>query len=342
MQIIDDIKLDFDDVLLVPQRSTLVSRSEVDLTRTFHFYHSSHSFYGILPIIAANMDCVGTVAISRELSKFKGLTALCKFISSKNLIEEKLYNVFFTIGMSDNDRKKIEQLANEKKTPTMICIDVPNGYMENFTKYCKGIRDLCPDSVIMAGNVCTPEMVQELILHGGVDIVKVGIGPGSVCTTRMVTGVGFPQLSAIIECSHAAHGLKNGDGRLGLICADGGCKTPGDISKAFCAGADFVMLGGMFAGCDGCEGSWEYKNGIPHSFSYYGMSSYDAQEKYGGLDKTYRASEGTKITIPYKGSVGDVMKEILGGLRSTGTYIGADCLKAFPKCAHFIRVNRVK
>ena len=202
----------------------------------------------------------------------------------------------------------------------------------------------------MAGNVCTPEMVQELILHGGVDIVKIGIGPGSACTTRLKTGVGFPQLSAIIECSHAAHGLRNGDGRLGLVCADGGCRTPSDVCKAFAAGADFVMLGGMLAGSYECEGDWQYewvsdgKHDYYHkmvrkSLKFYGMSSSEAQSKYGGV-KDYRASEGRVKEVPYKGPAKDIILDVLGGLRSACAYIGATKLKDMNKCAEFNLVNR--
>ena len=198
----------------------------------------------------------------------------------------------------------------------------------------------------MAGNVCTPDMVSELILHGGVDIVKIGIGPGSACTTRLKAGVGYPQLSAIAECSHAAHGIRSGNGRLGLICADGGCRYPADVAKAYAAGADFVMLGGMIAGTDECEGEWEYDvndDGEEYKthLTFYGMSSRKAQEKHGDSLRDYRSSEGRVLKVPYKGPVSDTIQDICGGVRSACAYTGATCLKDFSKTAKFVRVNRV-
>jgi GMP reductase len=265
------------------------------------------------------------------------------------------------MGINNNDIDKLSQLVDKIQNIPNLCIDVANGYTDNFVNFCRKIRDKFGKSpIIMAGNVCTPEMVQELILHGGVDIVKVGIGPGSACTTRLKTGVGYPQLSAIDECSHAAHGLKSDDKRLGLICADGGCRTSSDVVKAFAANADFVMIGGMLAGTDECEGEWEYsyqckvgdriweQNCNPgydtpkfkKQLTFYGMSSHKAQEKYGGV-KNYRASEGRVKTVPYKGPASNIIEDILGGIRSACAYVGASSLKDLPRCAEFIRVNRV-
>jgi GMP reductase len=186
----------------------------------------------------------------------------------------------------------------------------------------------------MAGNVATPEMVQELLIQGRADIVKVGIGPGSVCTTRKMTGVGYPQLSAIIECADAAHGNK------GHICADGGCRSPGDVAKAFGGGADFVMLGGMLAGTDECEGEWVISDGRKVAMRFYGMSSQEAQEKHLGGVKEYCAAEGKSVEVQYKGAVSDVLREVLGGLRSACAYVGADRLKDLPKCCTFVRCTR--
>ena len=215
-----------------------------------------------------------------------------------------------------------------------------DGYTDDFVNFCRKIReDFGQKPIIMAGNVSTPEMVQEIILHGGVDIVKVGIGPGSACTTRLKTGVGYPQLSAIIECSHAAHGLRAGQSRIGLICADGGCRTSSDVCKAFAAGADFVMLGGMLAGTDQCEGDWEYDNGNKKALKFYGMSSHAAQKKYGGV-KNYRASEGRIKKVTYKGDASLIVEDILGGLRSACSYIGSTSLKHMSRCAEFNLVNR--
>jgi GMP reductase len=226
--------------------------------------------------------------------------------------------------------------------------------MHSFVEKVAEIRGLVGDGpIIMAGNVCTPEMVQDLIVNGGADIVKIGIGPGSACTTRKITGVGFPQLSAIAECANVAHGLCREKGRVGLICADGGCKTSGDIAKAYGAGADFVMVGGMLAGTLESDGMWEtepmaggnslMKNPPPHvkrvRFTYYGMSSEDAQNKYSGGLAEYKSSEGKRITVPYKGPAVDVVKQIKGGLRSACSYVGATCLKDFNKCCTFVRVR---
>ena len=317
MRIVDDVKLDFSDVLIRPKRSTLESRKNANLERTFRFKNSNQSWTGV-PIIAANMDHTGTWPMNKALVEFGMLTAICKFwhyIPLKNAIK--------TIGLDAN----LDEIEYDLK---WICLDVANGYTERFMDFVKKMRqhEATKNSIIIAGNVCTPEATEEIILAGA-DIVKIGIGPGSVCTTRKITGVGFPQLSATIECADAAHGLG------GHIITDGGCQVPGDIAKSFGAGADFVMLGGMFAGHDECEG--EVENGY---MSFYGMSSEDAQLKHYGKKASHRASEGKKVYILHKGSVRTTVEEILGGLRSACTYAGAKRLKDLPKCTTFVRVNR--
>ena len=317
MRIVDDVKLDFSDVLIRPKRSTLESRKNANLERTFRFKNSNQSWTGV-PIIAANMDHTGTWPMNKALVEFGMLTAICKFwhyIPLKNAIK--------TIGLDAN----LDEIEYDLK---WICLDVANGYTERFMDFVKKMRqhEATKNSIIIAGNVCTPEATEEIILAGA-DIVKIGIGPGSVCTTRKITGVGFPQLSATIECADAAHGLG------GHIITDGGCQVPGDIAKSFGAGADFVMLGGMFAGHDECEG--EVENGY---MSFYGMSSEDAQLKHYGKKASHRASEGKKVYILHKGSVRTTVEEILGGLRSACTYAGAKTLKDLPKCTTFVRVNR--
>ena len=317
MRIVDDVKLDFSDVLIRPKRSTLESRKNAKLERTFRFKHSKQSWTGV-PIIAANMDHTGTWPMNKALVEFGMLTAICKFwhyIPLKNAIK--------TIGLDAN----LDEIEYDLK---WICLDVANGYTERFMDFVKTMRqhESTKNSIIIAGNVCTPEATEEIILAGA-DIVKIGIGPGSVCTTRKITGVGFPQLSATIECADAAHGLG------GHIITDGGCQVPGDIAKSFGAGADFVMLGGMFAGHDECEG--EVENG---KMSFYGMSSEDAQLKHYGKKASHRASEGKKVYIDHKGSVRTTVEEILGGLRSACTYAGAKTLKDLPKCTTFVKVNR--
>ena len=340
MKINSDPKLDFDDVLLVPQRSRTASRKEIELNRNFSFYHSKQKWNGV-PIFAANMDTTGTVSMSNVLTKYKIPTCLHKHYDKQqynNIIINYGYQ-WYSIGIKENDLDKLRYFCEETKRVPNICVDVANGYTDDFVNFCRNLREeFGSDPIIVAGNVCTPEMVQELILHGGVDIVKVGIGPGSACTTRLKTGVGYPQLSAIIECGHAAHGLRAGQSRLGLICADGGCRTSSDVCKAFAAGADFVMLGGMFSGTSECEGSWVIDNGKKY-FKFYGMSSHAAQDQYGER-KDYRTSEGRVKLTPHKGDVDDVVIDILGGLRSACAYIGATCLKDMNKCAEFNIVNR--
>ena len=345
MKIDTDVKLDFDDVLLVPQRSAAASRKEVDLTRRFNFYHSSKEWHGV-PIMAANMDTTGTFRMGTALSVYEMITCLHKHYDGE-IIEDyfKYYNVesnvWVSIGMGlDHELEKLFHIEDKIGSSPNICIDIANGYTERFVDYCAKIRLEFPDSIIMAGNVATPEMVSELILHGEVDIVKVGIGPGSACTTRLKTGVGYPQLSAIAECAHIAHGLRSDAGRLGLICADGGCRTAGDVAKAYAAGADFVMLGGMLAGTDECEGEWEYENEEKKSLTFYGMSSKKAQDKHNGGMNEYATSEGRVKKVPYKGEVKHAINDILGGVRSACAYTGATSLKDFSKTARFIRVNR--
>lgn len=347
MKIQSDVKLDFDDVLIVPQRTKAVSRSDIELNRKFSFYHSESVWHGV-PIFAANMDTTGSLDMSEALMKFKMPTCLHKHYD-KETIEERYIDCnyqWYSMGIKPHDFENLMAFIEYTQEIPNICIDVANGYTDEFVNFCKKVRNtIGKTAVIMAGNVCTPEMVQEIILHGDVDIVKVGIGPGSACTTRLKTGVGYPQLSAIIECAHAAHGLRNGNGKLGLICADGGCRMPADVCKAFAAGADFVMIGGMLAGTHECEGDWEYKwDQKGHvmaktTLKFYGMSSHEAQKKYGGV-KDYRSSEGRVMTIPYKGYAKTVVSDILGGIRSACAYTGATCLKDFAKTAKFITVNR--
>ena len=323
MRIIDDTKLDFSDVLISPKRSQLTSRKEADLTRNFTFLHSNHTWTGI-PIIAANMDHTGTIAMAHVLMEYPMLTALCKFIKSSEWGWNK--NIIRTVGLDQN----LDEQPYDSDEAPWICLDVANGYTERFTDYVALLRkhEATKKKIIIAGNVCTPEATEQILLAGA-DIVKIGIGPGSVCTTRKMTVIGYPQLSAVIECADAAHGLG------GHIVADCGCTVVGDIAKAFGGGADFVMLGGMLAGHKECEGEVE-----GDTMTFYGMSSEEAQLKYYGGKKSHRASEGKKVQVPYKGNVADTIDEILGGLRSSCTYAGARTLKALPKCTTFVKVNR--
>ncbi|MGL5285996.1 MAG: GMP reductase [Aeromonas sp.] len=337
MRIEEDLKLGFKDVLFRPKRSTLKSRSQVTLTRQFTFKHTGIQWQGV-PIIAANMDTVGTFAMARTLASFEMMTAVHKhysleqwqqFVASSD--EALLRHVMVSTGTSDGDFAKTREILALSPALRFICVDVANGYSEHFVAFVARMRDACPQHVIIAGNVVTGEMVEELIIEGA-DIVKVGIGPGSVCTTRVKTGVGYPQLSAIIECADAAHGLG------GQIIGDGGCTCPGDVSKAFGGGADFVMLGGMLAAHQECGGEVVDVDGSPF-MKFYGMSSSSAMDKHSGGVAEYRASEGKTVLLPYRGPVEETVRDILGGVRSTCTYVGAAKLKELTKRTTFIRVR---
>lgn len=337
MRIENDLKLGFKDVMFRPKRSTLKSRSEVTLEREFNFLHSDITWKGV-PIIAANMDTVGTFNMARALSNHNIFTAIHKHYTIddwRNFIHESsvntLNNIAISTGTSKEDAKKVKTILNEFPQINFICIDVANGYSEHFVEFVRKMRKQHPNKVIIAGNVVTGEMVEELLLSGA-DIIKVGIGPGSVCTTRVKTGVGYPQLSAIIECADAAHGLG------GQIISDGGCKVPGDVAKAFGANADFVMLGGMLAGHTESGGKIIEENGEKFK-AFYGMSSETAMNKHSGGVADYRASEGKTVKIPFKGNVENTVIDILGGLRSTCTYVGARRLKELTKRTTFIRVQ---
>lgn len=389
MKIDNDLKLDFSDVLIRPKRSTLTSRSEVDLTRTFTFKHTGHTWTGI-PIIAANMDTIGTFPMYKALSQHQVLTALHKHHHIDDVVDHFMVGIdpsqatgygywlrepekysefeyglgpftktqastlsFYSMGISDADYSKFNKVMNlvavESKIEyiddrsncgmyhnnhpiKMVCIDVANGYTETFVAFIKKIRREYPHLVIMAGNVVTAEMTEQLILAGA-DVIKCGLGNGSGCLTRKMAGVGYPQLSAIMECADAAHGLG------GLICSDGGCTVPGDVAKAIGAGADFVMLGGMLAAHTESGGESSVDSDGNQVKEFYGMSSDTAMNKYSNGMATYKASEGKTVSIPYRGPVSDTIMEILGGIRSTCSYVGANSLKELSKRTTFIRVN---
>ncbi|MDD5250529.1 MAG: GMP reductase [Rhodocyclaceae bacterium] len=336
MRIEEELKLDFKDVLIRPKRSTLTSRSEVDISRDFVFRHSGGKYRGI-PIIAANMDTVGTFEMAQALAKHQLAAALHKHYEERDLTAffraAATATVFYSMGITKADYDKFRRVKEEAgDAVAYVCIDVANGYTKSFVDFLRKLRDAYPHITIMAGNVVTGEMTEELILDGA-DIVKVGIGPGSVCTTRKMAGVGYPQLSAIIECADAAHGLG------GLICADGGCASPGDLAKAFGGGADFVMLGGMLAGHDECAGEVVERDG-KRKVRFYGMSSRTAMEKYDGVVADYRAAEGKEVLLDYRGPVDGALRDILGGVRSACTYVGARKLKELSKRTTFIRVAR--
>ena len=336
MRIEDDLKLTFDDVLIRPKRSRLKSRADVTLEREFTFPHSDTRWSGV-PVVAANMDTTGTFAMAQALQQHGMLTCLQKFYSVRELkraladgIDAR--HVAVTAGSTDESFALLERKLAVSSDLQMVCLDVANGYREEFLHFVTRAREVFPQLIIIAGNVATREMTEALVLAGA-DIVKVGIGPGSVCTTRRVAGVGYPQLSAIAECADAAHGLG------GHIMSDGGCAAPGDIAKAFGAGADFVMLGGMLAGHDESGGELVEQDGRQFK-SFYGMSSRKAMEVYFGEVAAHRAPEGKEVRVPYRGSVEPSLQAIHGGLRSACPYVGAWRIKDLPKCTTFVRVTR--
>ena len=320
MLINEEIKLDYSDVLIRPKRSTMSSRGEVNLERTHKFLWSKKEWSGI-PIMSANMDTVGTPSMHTVLSKHNMVTCPARHYlkNSTKEFKGKEDNICWFGGIDEIDNLKEVQSG-------FLGLDVANGYTIRFVDAVKKLREKCPDATIAAGNVVTADMTQELVLAGA-DIVKVGIGPGSVCTTRIKTGIGYPQLSAVIECADAAHGLN------AHIIADGGCVSSGDIVKAFAGGADFVMIGGMLAGHDECEGKVE--NGF---MEFYGMASESAMDKHDNHN-SYRGAEGKTVKIPHRGRVDDTIKDILSGIRSACTYVGANSLRTLSKCTTFVRVN---
>jgi GMP reductase len=333
MKILDDVKLDFTDVLLLPKRTPYSSRAEVCLERTFKFKYSSYEWSGV-PIMVSNMDTTGTIEMARSLQNFKVLTCLHKYYTWEDIPADLNKNYYaVSTGINEKDLRNLDEIM-KNVDPKFICIDVANGYMSSFVEKCRAIREKYPEKIIIAGNVCTSEGVLELVIHGKVDIVKVGIGSGSCCTTRKQTGIGMPQFSAIIECADTAHG--NG----AHIISDGGLQVIGDFSKAYGAGSDFVMSGSMFAGHKESGGELVEENGSQLYKIFYGMSSTNAMMKYSGGVAKYRSSEGKAVKIAYRGDVENTILDIQGGIRSSMTYLGAKKIKDIAKCATFVRVNR--
>jgi GMP reductase len=331
-------KLDFGDVLISPRLSSLNSRKDAILTRTFVFPRTSTA-WTVFPLMASNMDATGTVAMAQALARSEASGCLSKFIDNDTLVKffsgADSHHSFFSMGITNDERQRLRTVSHRVPI-AKISIEVANGYIEALPRFVAGVRRDFPNAIILAGSVCTPEGTINL-LKAGADIARVGIGSGSVCITRRVAGVGYPQLSAAMECSQAAHEIG------GFVCSDGGCTIPGDICKAFCAGADFVMLGGMLAGHDECEGRITYKRSgkkkIPVSMEFYGMASEIAQKKHYGGKPEYGAAEGKRVTVPYRGPVARTLSEILGGLRSMMTYIDAPDMGTIPSKAQFVRVG---
>ena len=365
MRIESDIKLDYNDVLIRPKRSTLGSRKAVSLERRYNFrnfepnlqYYIDEYHYAGIPIMASNMDGVGTFEMADALAKQGMFTCLAKSYTVDELVDyfdKQKYSILrsdhvaISMGILPPDFDKLKEVMEKTENKIKyVCVDVANGYSERFVDFIRFLREQFREIIIIAGNVVTADQTQELLLNGA-DIIKIGIGPGSVCTTRLQTGVGYPQLSAVIECADAAHGLD------GHIIADGGCTCPGDVAKAFAGGADFVMVGGMFAGHDEGGGNVITKvfrtneladpvgnmvNEKKQFVEFYGMSSKAANEKHFGGLKEYRSSEGREVLVPYRGEIADTVQNLLGGIRSTCTYVGANKLKQLSKCTTFIRAS---
>lgn len=333
----DELKLDFKDVLIKPNLSFIKSRKDVNLVREFEFRNTETMLENI-PVIAANMDTVGTIDVFKVLHTYKIMTFFHKFISleefkeNKKLLENNMDYFAVTIGLGSKELERLENISRVLNFKC-ICVDIANGYLDDFVEFCSEVREKFPESIIFAGNVVCAEMTRRLILDGGVDVVKVGIGGGSACTTRIKTGVGMPQLSAVMECSKAAHELG------AQIISDGGITCPGDMSKAFGAGADFVMIGGQFAGHDQNPGEIVEENGQKYKL-FYGMSSSHAMKKnYNGVNN-YRTSEGRCLKIKYKGDLNGTVMDFLGGLRSTCTYIDCENLEEIESLCNFVRVSQ--
>ena len=334
MKLLDDVRLDYSDVLLLPKTSEYSSRSQVNLVRTLKFKYSTETWRGV-PIMVSNMDTTGTVEMANALQHHQVITCLHKYYKYTDIPDSLNKNYYaITSGIQERDLNNLDEIIRHVD-PKIICLDVANGYMKRFVQVCQQVREKYPSKIIIAGNVCTSEGVMDLVMNGKVDIVKIGIGNGSCCTTRKQTGIGHPQLSAVMECSDTAHGID------AHIISDGGMQVIGDFSKAYAGGADFVMSGSMFAAHEESSGLLiEDENTKKKYKLFYGMSSTTAMDKYNGGVAKYKSSEGKTVKLPYRGPIEDTICDIQGGIRSSMTYIGAKKIKDIPKCATFIRVNR--
>lgn len=362
MQIVDSVQLDFSDVLIKPRRSSIDSRSKVNISRDYKFKWCPIPITGT-GIMQSNMGTIGNFEVSRKMLEQGLFACLHKHHNVEDLVSfyKELFSngdgtwrrCFLSIGLRDNGIEKLRTINKELGVQIGIKFDVPNGYIPQVKERVIELRKEFPEMFIMVGNVVTGDITEDLILSGA-DCVAVGIGNGAQCLTRRQTGCGRPQFSALVECSDAAHQVG------GMVCCDGGITCPGDLGKAFGAGSDFIMIGSLFAGTDEADGEIITKwinNGEYDRFLYdigykfephleekkfkqfYGMSSTLAQEKFGNGKPSYRASEGRVTLMPYVGSIDGVIEELLGGLRSTMTYIGAKNLKDIPKQSVFFKVH---
>jgi GMP reductase len=337
--IVEDKKYyDFSDVLIKPRMTTMTSRSEASIEREFYFKNSGQTIVSS-PIIISNMDIVGNFTMAKAVDHHKIMTCFHKFYTlvnydlELNQDETKSFN-FVTIGIGEisfNHILNMKNLGFFAKNKLGICVDVANGYMTSLWPYLEKLRKMLPNTVIMAGNICTPEPIQAFA-NVGVDVIKAGVGSGAQCLTRTVAGVGVPQFTAVMDCVEAAD-------KLGiLVCSDGGINDYADFGKALGAGADFVMSGSMFAGHHESGGDVITLGGKQYK-EMYGMSSRTAQNKYYGGMAKYRASEGRTSLIPLKGPVEDTIQNIFGGIRSAMSYTNSRTLEEFPSNVTFIPVN---
>ena len=355
-QILSEVYLDYSDILIRPKMGiNLNSRKDVNLQRLFKFKHGQTRTG--LGVFNANMATVGNFVIAKKLL-LKGMFATIHkhytmdeiggFITSARQENIPLDNLFITIGLKniDDEIQKLKDLESKYdwKSPRNICIDAPNFYIQKALDVLSRVRADFPDAVIMAGNIASGDICLKLLDYA--DIIKCGIGSGSACLTRKQTGCGTPMVSLILECADIAHSVG------GHICADGGIVDVGDICKALCLNADFVMAGGMFAGTDEAEGdviekhyeTSEIIDGKPviqtkYFKQYYGMSSEYANNKFAGGMGNYKTSEGRELLIPYTGALDKILQDITGGIASCCTYIGATSVKHLSKCATIIQVH---
>ncbi len=349
----DEIKLDYGNVLLVPgTRTNVTSRKLVNLNCRISFNHNEKTVYEGIPIMAANMDGVGSFAMADALIRHRIFTCLAKMHSEENLIkffsEDSLRRDYcaITVGLRHMDREKFKSVNQNAGPIKFACLDVANGHTQRFVSFLEEFRSEFPEVVIIAGNVVTPEQT-EILVKAGADLVKIGIGGGSVCETRIKTGVGYPQFSAVVECGHAAR-------EAGAhIVADGGCTCPGDVAKALAAGSAFVMLGGMFAGHKEGGGrvvtrrfntgeiTDEGKAILQENkyVEFYGMSSQIANNKHFDGLQPWKTSEGREVLLPFKPSIDETVQDMLGGLRSACTYLGAGNLQDLPQAAKFVQCH---
>ena len=331
-------KIDFKDVLIVPNKTTIKSRKEVSLQREFTFKNNT-KWKGV-PIISSNMDTVSDVKTFDILRQHDYITCFPKHYNKKWTLDfpkhlELVDNYMLTCGTGDSNNliALVKKLYTFGIHPRFICVDVANGYMKQLEDTCVQIKSFFPECILVAGNVVTPDSVYELMSQCGVDIVKIGIGSGAVCTTRLKAGVGYPQLSAMLECKSAAE-LGGG-----YLISDGGIVYPCDIAKAFAAGSDFVMCGSILAGHDESPGELVIAEDGQKYKTYYGMASETAVKKYNEGKMGYRTAEGKKVLIKLKGPLDTTIEDINGSLRSACSYTDSRNLEEFYNKSKFIEVN---